>query len=74
MSEPTKKQAADVMTLNMLPTFIINAYRPGDTFLIAMNQPVSLCIGHQDLASLAIMYPMILYCVCVRVVLPVRRC
>ncbi|EFX65990.1 hypothetical protein DAPPUDRAFT_116798 [Daphnia pulex] len=53
MSEPFKEQAADVMTLNMLPTFIINDYRPGDTVLIAMNQPVSLCIGHQDLVLVA---------------------
>jgi hypothetical protein len=52
MSEPTREQPADVMTLNMLPTCIINAYRPGDTVLIAMNQPVSFCIGQQDLVSL----------------------
>jgi hypothetical protein len=59
MSQPTSQQPPDVMTLNMLPTFIINAYQPGDTVLIAMNQPVSLCIGHQDLVSLVIMCTMI---------------
>jgi hypothetical protein len=51
MNVPTLQQADDVATLNMLPDFIVNAYHPGDIVLIAMSQPTSICIGHQDLVS-----------------------
>jgi hypothetical protein len=61
LTVPTKEQAEDVMTLNMLSTFIINAYRPGDTILIAMNQPICFCIGQQDLVSLVNVCPMTCY-------------
>ncbi|EFX76373.1 hypothetical protein DAPPUDRAFT_322425 [Daphnia pulex] len=49
MNMPTLQQADDVATLNLLPDFIVNAYRPGDIILIAMSQPTMICIGHQDL-------------------------
>jgi hypothetical protein len=52
MEQPTLGQAVDVKTLNMLADDIVNAYLPGDTVLVAMNQPVSICIGFQDLVSL----------------------
>lgn len=51
MSHPTHQQKEDVATLNMLPDFIVHAYRTGDIVLLAMSQPTSLCIGQQDLVS-----------------------
>jgi hypothetical protein len=51
MTTPTLKQLDDVLTLNVLLSFIINACRPGDTVLIVISQPASLCIGHQDLVT-----------------------
>lgn len=48
MTTPTDGQQADVFILNFLLDFIINAYMLGDTILIAVSQPSSLCIGHED--------------------------
>lgn len=56
MTTPTFKQPDDVLTLNVLSSSIINAYRPSDTVLIFISQPVSLCIGHQDLVTANVIF------------------
>ncbi len=48
MSTPIYQQMKDMVTLNMLPEYIGNAYCPGDVALNAMNQPTTICIGHKD--------------------------
>jgi hypothetical protein len=54
MSIPTYQQMKDMVTLNKLPEYIVNAYCAGDFVLNAMNQPTTICIGHTDFVKLCL--------------------
>jgi hypothetical protein len=51
MHERTQDQPEDVLTLNMLAAIITCHCLPGDTIIIAMQDPTQFCVGHRDLVS-----------------------
>jgi hypothetical protein len=44
-------ESEDIIPLNLLPDFVVNAYRPLDTVMLAISQPASLCVLHEDIVS-----------------------
>jgi hypothetical protein len=51
MHERTKDQPEDVLTLNVLADIIQCCFLPGDTIIIAMQDPTQFCVGHRDVVS-----------------------